>query len=116
MKAALLKRYSLILIVACNRSPLLFSKINRKALVSRHNVVVKKYDSLSSLTVGNGRFAFTVDITGLQTFPEHYAKGVPLGTQSEWGWHSFIDTSNYKQEEAYKNYHVNGKDIPYTVQ
>jgi len=63
--------------------------INRMALVQRHNVVVTSADSLSSLTVGNGKFAFTVDITGLQSFPDNYARGIPLGTQSEWGWHSF---------------------------
>lgn len=91
-------------------------KINRKALVQRHNVVVTKADSLASLTVGNGRFAFTVDVTGLQTYPREYEKGVPLGTQSEWGWHSFIDTIGYKREEAYKTFHLNGRDITYTTQ
>jgi hypothetical protein len=91
-------------------------KINRKALVQRHNVVVTKTDSLSSLTVGNGRFAFTVDVTGLQSFPVNYQKGVPLGTESEWGWHSFIDTVGYKREEALKTYHLNGRDISYMVQ
>lgn len=78
-------------------------KINRKALVQRHNVVVTKADSLSSLTVGNGKFAFTVDVTGLQSFPLNYQKGVPLGTESEWGWHSFINVVGYKREEALKN-------------
>ena len=67
-------------------------KIDRKALVQRHNVIITKADSLSSLSVGNGRFAFTVDVTGLQSFPKQYEKGIPLGTQSDWGWHSFIDT------------------------
>lgn len=91
-------------------------KINRQALVQRHNVKVTKADTLSSLTVGNGGFAFTVDATGLQTFPKEYSKGVPLGTQSEWGWHSLIDTADYKREEALKPYRVNGRDIPYLVQ
>ena len=91
-------------------------KIDRRALVQRHNVVVTKADSLSSLTVGNGGFAFTVDVTGLQSFPLNYQKGVPLGTQSEWGWHSFVDTAGYRREEALKAYHVNGRDITYTVQ
>lgn len=95
---------------------LLAQKIDRKALVQRHNVIVTKADSLSSLTVGNGRFAFTVDVTGLQTFPKEYAHGVSLGTQSEWGWHSFIDTAGYKREEALKTYHLNGRDITYAVQ
>lgn len=90
--------------------------IDRKSLVQRHNVVVNKAEPLSSLTVGNGKFAFTVDVTGLQTFPLDYQKGVPLGTQSEWGWHSFIDTAGYKREEAIKPYQLNGREITYTVQ
>jgi protein-glucosylgalactosylhydroxylysine glucosidase len=91
-------------------------KINRKALVLRHNIILTKPDSLSSITLGNGQFAFTTDITGLQTFPLNYQKGVPLGTQSEWGWHSFIDTVGYKREEALKTYHLNGRDVNYMVQ
>lgn len=90
--------------------------INRMLLVKRHAVVVTSPDSLSSLTVGNGKFAFTVDITGLQSFPEYYSKGVPLGTESEWGWHSFPNTSNFKFESTLKRYHINGRDISYAVQ
>ncbi len=92
------------------------SKINRQQLIQRHTVKITSIDSLSSLSVGNGRFAFTVDATGLQTFPKKYEKGIPLGTESEWGWHSFIDTSNFKREEAIKMYPINGRDIGYTVQ
>jgi len=73
-------------------------------------------DTLSSLSVGNGRFAFTVDATGLQSFPGAYAKGVPLGTQSEWGWHSFPNTKNYKEAEGLKTYQLNGRDVQYMVQ
>lgn len=67
-------------------SKLKTAKIDRKQLVERHHPSVAKVDPLSPLSVGNGDFAFTADITGLQTFPTHY--GVPLGTQSNWGWHS----------------------------
>ena len=52
--------------------------------------------------MGNGEFAFTVDATGLQTFPSMYSKGVPLGTQSQWGWHSFANPQGYKSEETLK--------------
>jgi len=90
--------------------------INREAVVKRHTVTIKKFDSLASLSLGNGGFAFTADITGLQSFPEAYAKGVPLGTQSEWGWHSFVDTADYRFDETLKKYLFNGKVVSYSVQ
>lgn len=74
--------------------------IDRKALLLRNNPIVTQIDSLSSLSVGNGDFAFTVDATGLQTFPEHYSNGVPLGTMSSWGWHYFPNTKNVHFNEV----------------
>src|SRR5258705_5209798 len=62
---------------------------DRKALVSRHHPVYKIDDLRAPLGVGNGEFAFSADITGLQTFPEKFEKTFPLCTQSQWGWHSF---------------------------
>ena len=91
-------------------------KIDRKKLVERHSVINTKFDSLSSLSVGNGRFAFTVDVTGLQSFPLPYEKGVPLGTESQWGWHSFINTVGYKREDALKTYNLNGRNITYLIE
>ena len=91
-------------------------KIDRKALVSRHNVKITAIDTLASLSVGNGTFAFTVDATGLQTFPEKYQKGVPLGTQSEWGWDSYPNTNKYKFSETLKDYNQYGRTITYSVQ
>lgn len=78
--------------------------IDRDALLERNNPQVTTFDSLSSLSVGNGEFAYTVDATGLQTFPEMYKKGVPLGTQSQWGWHSFANPENYRREEYLKEF------------
>lgn len=78
--------------------------IDRKALVERNNPTVTKFDSLSSFTVGNGDFAYTVDATGLQTFPDYYRNGVPLGTQSQWGWHSFANPQGFRPEDAYATY------------
>lgn len=91
-------------------------KIDRKAVVLRHTIANKQFDSLSSLSVGNGNFAFTVDVTGLQSFPKAYAGGVALGTQSIWGWHSFIDTANYKFDETLKDYDQSGRKVSYAVQ
>ncbi|GGB21408.1 sugar-binding domain-containing protein [Puia dinghuensis] len=92
------------------------SPIDRHALIDRHNPVNTNADPLSALSVGNGRFAFTVDVTGLQSFPEAYDKGISLGTESEWGWHSFPDTAGYRFAETLKPYHIHGRDITYSVQ
>lgn len=90
--------------------------IDRKSLVTSHNIRENKIDTLNSLTVGNGEFAFTVDATGLQTFPEIYQNGIPLGTQSQWAWHSFPNTENYRMDESFKNYNYHGKPAPYAVE
>lgn len=91
-------------------------KIDRQALVKRNSPQITEFDKHSSLSAGNGNFAITVDATGLQTFPELYSDGVPLGTQSQWGWHSFPNNQNYKTEETLKNYNFRGWDEPYAVQ
>ena len=91
-------------------------KIDREVLVRRHNVIVEKFDSLSSLTVGNGNFAFTVDATGLQSFPEFYRRGICLGTQSNWGWHSFPDSENFSYQETLKEFDFHGRKISYDIQ
>lgn len=92
------------------------SAIDRKALLERNNPQVTAFDTLSSLTVGNGGFAVTVDASGLQTFPREYSKGVPLGTQSDWGWHSFANPDKLLHSETLKDYDYHGTPAPYAVQ
>jgi protein-glucosylgalactosylhydroxylysine glucosidase len=69
------------------------ARIERRAVVSRHNLVVTAIDPRSPLSVGNGEFAFTVDPTGLQTFSKLYDEQMPLCTQSQWGWHTLPNPS-----------------------
>jgi hypothetical protein len=64
------------------------SLIDRAALVRRHNPKLNRLDPLSPLSLGNGSFAFTADITGLQTLDTEYEKSMPLCTMSQWGWHT----------------------------
>lgn len=91
--------------------------IDRKQVVERNNPHVVTMDSLNSLSVGNGGFAMTVDGTGLQSFPKSYSKGVPLGTMSDWGWHSFANPENYKSEESWRYYdYGRGRKEPYATQ
>ena len=56
--------------------------IDRRSVVERHQITITQSNPISPSQVGNGKFAFGVDITGLQTF-------VPFNTLSDWGWHSF---------------------------
>ncbi|MFD1768638.1 hypothetical protein [Sphingobacterium suaedae] len=93
-------------------------KIDRKAVVDRHHVVNNSLDTLASLTVGNGAFAYTVDATGMQSFPVYYKNGVSLGTQSEWGWNSFPNDNNYSFQETLKAYDFNqeGRQAEYSIQ
>ena len=44
------------------------NKIDRRAVVERHKIVTTETNPRSPAQVGNGEFAFGVDITGLQTF------------------------------------------------
>ena len=78
------------------------AEINRQAVVTRNNPVITKADPLASLTVGNGHFATTVDITGLQSFPFEYGAGVPLTAMSDWGWHKFENTTKLIPAESEK--------------
>lgn len=66
------------------------TSIDRTALVRRHNPTLRAPDAMNPLSVGNGEFAFSFDVTGLQTLVGfHAANGTPLCTMSQWGWHSF---------------------------
>lgn len=62
--------------------------INRKELVTRHNPILTEANESSPLSVGNGNFAFTADVTGMQTLYEEYKKVTPLCTMAQWGWHT----------------------------
>lgn len=68
--------FLLLLISACssNNQNSEDQSIDRYSLVTRHNPVLTAPDKLSPITVGNGEFAFTADVTGLQTFPEFYSR------------------------------------------
>jgi hypothetical protein len=86
----------------------LAAPIDRHALVSRHDVTFRRIDPTAASMVGNGNFAFTADITGLQTFPEQYSPLVPLLTQSQWGWHSFPNPAHYQYADSLVPVQVHG--------
>jgi hypothetical protein len=92
------------------------SRINRRDLVRRHNAVVKKFDPFSAFTVGNGEFAFTADVTGLQTFLAECDKTFPLCTTAHWSWHTTPMPVGLRREDfRYKNYDTYGRAVGYAT-
>ncbi len=87
--------------------------IDRERLVRRHHPVLERADPLAPLSVGNGRFAFTADITGLQTYPDRYRDGIPLATQSEWGWHTVPAPRPVALADAVQRFDAGGRRVPY---
>lgn len=67
------------------------SSINRHDVIARNNVLLSRPDPQSPLQVGNGRVAFNLDVTGLQTF---YGN-----TLSTWGWHESPLPAGMKPED-----------------
>lgn len=99
-----MKKFILLLLTICFSISGFAQEIDRKKVVQRNNPHITSIDSLGSLTVGNGHFAYTVDFTGVQSFPDIYKNGVPLCTMSDWGWHSFPNEEDYKAEEVLLNH------------
>lgn len=93
------------------------ASINREAVLFRNNPIITKADNLASLTVGNGHFAATVDVTGLQSYTTDYEQGIPLTTMSDWGWHSFPNTEKLTPADTEKSYDLgHGHQESYAVE
>ena len=89
-------------------------RIDREALVTRHSPHLAAPDPWAPLSVGNGRFCFTADVTGLQTFADHYrANGIGLETQARWAWHEDPNPHGYQLADANKAYTAHGKTVDY---
>src|SRR6185503_4788763 len=90
--------------------------IDRQDLVRRHNPLIRILDPLSPLSLGNGEFAFTADITGLQTFPEEYDRTMPLCTMSQWGWHTAPQPEELRaQKFRLTLFEAHGRKVGYAV-
>ena len=82
----------------------------------RHNPVVTKFDPFSALTVGNGEFAFTADVTGLQTFSFEAEKTFPLCTTAHWSWHTTPAPAGIRREDfRYQDFDTYGRKVGYAT-
>ena len=100
--------------IACAENPASSAPIDRHALVTRHNPTLVGVDPWAPLSVGNGRFAFTADVTGLQTLYDFYHKsGIPLETLARWAWHENPNPNGYKLSDANQLFTAYGKSLGY---
>jgi hypothetical protein len=97
------------------------ARIDRESVVRRHRVELTDLDPVSPVSVGNGELCLTVDVTGLQTFPDAYpvadpgggAAGTLLATQAQWGWHSTPAPEGAELVRALRPYRTWRGEVPY---
>jgi hypothetical protein len=88
--------------------------------VARHSPRYRSLNPGAPLSVGNGEFCFTADVTGLQTFPDAHpggsegdiSPGTLLGTMAQWGWHS-TPAPSYDLRESQRMYDTPHGRVPY---
>ena len=99
--------FSFFYLVACIN--IQAETIDRQAVVERHKVIITNTNPKSPSQVGNGKFAFGVDITGLQTF-------ISFNTMSDWGWHSFPLPEGLLPDDFLQlPLDTHGKDVLYNI-
>ncbi len=82
--------------------------IDRFALVARHAVTLTQASTQEVLQVGNGEFAFGVDVTGLQS---GYGN-----TLSHWGWHTApLPPGRRVEDFQLKDYDTHGRPVGYAT-
>ncbi|WP_205880753.1 hypothetical protein [Limisphaera ngatamarikiensis] len=91
-------------------------ELDRRAIVRRHEPRFTRFDPFGALTVGNGRFAFTADVTGLQTLAEACEKEFPLCTTADWAWHTIPAPSGLDPEKfQYEDFDTYGRKVGYAT-
>ena len=84
--------------------------IDRKALVSRHDLMIKGTKMTGPTQVGNGSIAYNFDVTGMQTFSEKYP------TLSHWGWNSVKTPEGFTATSFKKTMlDTHGRMVPYDM-
>ena len=87
--------------------------INRLDVVRKYNPHLSKADAKSPLTVGNGRFCFTADVTGMQTLYDEYMEETPLCTMAEWAWHTYLGHRYTMDDVFMTEYDFLGRKVSY---
>jgi hypothetical protein len=96
--------------------------IDRHALVERHDVVLDAPHPEHVLTVGNGDFAFSADVTGMQTFTEYHdpvtavrsgGAAINTATMTSWGWHEMPNPDGFVLDDAMTQYETSRGPVLY---
>jgi hypothetical protein len=96
--------------------------VDRHALVGRHRIKLSEPHPEHVLSVGNGDFAFTADVTGMQTFTRFHdpaaamADGrvaVNTATMSNWGWHDMPNPDGFTLDDAMTTYETARGPVSY---
>ena len=96
--------------------------IDRCDLVARHMITLTAPHPEHVLSIGNGDFAYTADITGMQTFTRYHdaaaamADGrvaVNTATMSNWGWHDMPNPEGYTLDDAMTTYETARGPVSY---
>jgi hypothetical protein len=98
----------------------MMSGIDRRSVVARHDVILTEPDAQVPLSVGNGDFGCTVDISGMQTFTAFHDPALAgdrlvtnTCTQATWGWHEMPNPDGYTLADAITMYPTARGDVPY---
>src|SRR5690606_33945836 len=51
-----------------------------------------------------------------QSFPEAYREGIPLSTQSDWGWHSFPNPEDHTLAETLEDFATGDRLVSYPTE
>ena len=87
--------------------------VDRRAVVDRHRVRITEPHPEHVVSVGNGDFAYTADITGMQTFGSFHdpvissmngGVAVNTTTMASWGWHEMPNPDGFVLEDAMTSY------------
>ncbi|WP_394525547.1 hypothetical protein [Paenarthrobacter nicotinovorans] len=98
------------------------TSIDRQSVVARHRISLTEPNPQHVLTVGNGDFAYTADITGMQTFTDFHnatsammrgGTAVNTTTMSSWGWHEMPNPAGYVLEDAMSRYETARGPVSY---
>jgi hypothetical protein len=96
--------------------------IDRESVVRRHCVELTSADPSCALSVGNGDFAYTADITGMQSFPAFHDQAtaraagrlaVSTATMTTWGWHSMPSEDRFTLDDAMSVYQTTRGPVEY---